>query len=201
MLMTPDSKVKSGEDKRRPLTTRVRWDIHGRYHVIYADPPWRYKNERTGGSMKSGAASKYPVLSVDEIASLPVGELAERNSVLFLWATVPMLPEGLRVMETWGFKYKTMITWQKLSWGMGFWFRGATEHLLVGIRGRVRAFRLQEPNIIAAKPLAHSEKPEEFRKLVERATDRVFHAPRRIELFARKRVPGWDAWGNEIDEG
>lgn len=104
------------------------------YNVIYADPPWEYRNKKTGGSMKSGAESKYSTMSVDEICNLKIP--AAKDSVLFLWCTVPMINEGLKVMSSWGFKYKTMILWRKImSLGMGFWWRGQCEILLFGVRG------------------------------------------------------------------
>ena len=169
-----------------------------RYNVIYADPPWEYRNRRTGGSMRSGAAAQYPTMNLEDLKNLKVKEIADKNSVLFLWATVPLLPEAIQIMEAWGYKYKTMITWRKImSLGMGYYFRGQTEHLLVGIRGKVKAFRCQRPNFIQARAERHSQKPEEFRKLIEEATPELLN---RIELFARRRSDGWDAWGNEIPE-
>ena len=149
--------------------------------------------------MVSGAEAKYPTMSVDEISALPIKDIASKNSVLFMWATVPLMPEAFQVMKAWGYKYKTMITWRKImSLGMGYWFRGQCEHLLLGVRGQVKAFRLQEPNFIQAKVLAHSEKPEEFRKLIERATSKM---PSRnaVEVFARRRVTGWDVFGNQVE--
>lgn len=146
--------------------------------------------------MSSGALSHYPTLSVEEICNLPIPEITDKNAVLFLWATVPLLPEAFQVMNAWGFNYKTMVTWRKvMSLGMGFWFRGQTEHLLLGVKGKVKAFRLQEPNFIQAKVLKHSEKPHEFRQLIERATPAF---PAKIELFARQKHPGWHSWGNEV---
>ncbi len=169
------------------------------YDIIYADPPWAYRNKKTGGSMVSGAESKYPTMSVDEISALPIKDIASKNSVLFMWATVPLMPEAFQVMKAWGYKYKTMITWRKImSLGMGYWFRGQCEHLLLGVRGQVKAFRLQEPNFIQAKVLAHSEKPEEFRQLIERATSKM-SSQNRVELFARRRVAGWDVFGNQVE--
>ena len=170
-----------------------------KYNIIYADPPWSYKNKRTGGSFKSGSASKYPTMSLLEICNLPVRKIAAEDSVLFLWATVPLIEEAFIVMKEWGFKYKTMITWRKImSLGMGFWFRGQCEHLLFGIKGQVKAFRLQEANFIQCKSLRHSQKPDEFRKLIERATLSMPFR-NRIELFAREKYQGWDVWGNEVE--
>ena len=165
------------------------------YKLILADPPWTYRNKNTGGSMKSGASAKYDTLTVEEIMNLKVP--SDKNCVLFLWVTVPMLIEGLQVMHAWKFKYKTMITWRKImSLGMGFWFRGQTEHILVGIKGNIKAFRLQEANFIQAKALKHSHKPEESYNLIERATKAL--SPK-LELFATKERDGWDCIGYEIN--
>lgn len=170
-------------------------NLSKKYQVIYADPPWCYDNKKTGGSMKSGAESKYPTMTVSEISALKIP--ADKNSVLFLWATVPLLPEAFTVMKAWGFKYKTMITWRKMnSLGMGFWWRGQTEHLLFGVKGNVKAFRIQEANVIQAKVERHSQKPQAFRELIERATT---HMPDKLEMFSRARIPGWDHWGNEVE--
>jgi site-specific DNA-methyltransferase (adenine-specific) len=167
------------------------------YQVIYPDPPWAYDNKRTGGSLKSGAAQKYPVMTTAEICALPVPDLADKNSVCFLWATMPMLPDAFEVLKYWGYKYKTGIVWHKTGRnGLGYWFRGEIEILLLGKRGKVKPFRCQLPNFIEHPVLGHSEKPEAFRRLIETAT--VGMEPK-IELFARNKAPGWDAWGNEVD--
>ena len=169
--------------------------IKKKYQIIYADPPWQYRNKKTGNSMKSGSASKYPTLSLEEICALNVRELAHKDSVLFLWITVPLLPDGLKVMDSWGFKYKTALFWRKImSLGMGFWFRGQVEILLMGVRGKVKAFRIQKANILQLKVGKHSQKPVEFRELIES----IGLSPR-IELFARQKIEGWDIWGNEIE--
>jgi len=176
-----------------------RIDELGTYSVLYIDPPWSYKNKKTGGSMVSGSASKYPTLSLYEIKNLPIQAICEKNCVLFLWATVPLLPDALEVMKAWGFKYKTTIFWRKImSLGMGFWFRGQVEILLFGIKGKVKAFRLQEANFIQCKSEKHSKKPEIFRELIERAVHQTMENPRFIELFATKRTEGWECWGKEI---
>ncbi len=168
------------------------------YNVLMIDPPWSYRNKKTGGSMKSGAAAHYATLTTDEICALPVRDLADKKgSVLFLWGTVPMLPDAFRVMEAWGYKYKTMLTWRKvMSLGMGYWWRGQCEHLLFGIRGKVPAFRMQECNFIQSKAGKHSAKPVEFRELIDRAAAKG-GLMRKVELFAREAAPGWDRWGLE----
>lgn len=170
-----------------------------KYNVLYIDPPWSYKNKNTGGSMKSGAANQYPTMTIEELCNLPIKNIAEKDSVLFLWAVVPLLPEALLVMSSWGYKYKTALFWWKImSLGMGYWFRGQVEILLMGVKGKVKAFRCQKRNIFQIKVGKHSEKPEEFRKLIEEATKNM---PDRkmIELFARKQVDEWDSIGNDID--
>lgn len=166
-----------------------------KYQIIYADPPWSYRNKRTGGSMKSGASQKYPCMTLDDIKAMPVKQIADKNSVLFLWATVPILPEAIEVLMAWGYKYKTALFWRKImSVGMGFWFRGQVEVLLLGIHGDVKAFRIQEANFVQAKVRKHSQKPDEFRRLIEKTN--LFP---RIELFAREKTDGWDVWGNEVE--
>lgn len=165
------------------------------YKTIVADPPWRYKNIKTGGSMRSGSAQKYKTLSTEEICDLDIiRNVSGENSILFLWATIPMLPDAFRVMEAWHYKYKTAIIWRKtMSLGMGFWFRGQCEICLMGIKGKVKAFRYQESNFIQSKVRKHSQKPLEFFKLIEP----ICLEPK-IELFAREERKGWASWGDEI---
>ena len=144
--------------------------------------------------MVSGSMAKYPVMSLQEIKSLPIQDIAAKDSVLFLWATAPLLPEAIEVMRAWGYQYKGSLYWRKImSLGMGFWFRNQVEQLLFGVRGKIKAFRIQKANFIQTKALRHSQKPEEFRKLIEETDLKP-----RIELFARQKAVGWDAWGNEI---
>lgn len=107
-----------------------------KYKVIYADPPWSYRNKKTGGSMTSGAINQYSTMPTADICKLPIKNIAHKDSVLFLWVTVPLIEDGFKVLSAWGYKYKTMLTWRKImSLGMGYWFRGQTEHILLGIRG------------------------------------------------------------------
>jgi len=166
-----------------------------KYKIIYADPPWSYKNKKTGGSMVSGSMAKYETMLLEDICSLPIRDISEKDCCLFLWATVPLIQEGFKVLEAWGFKYKTMLTWRKImSLGMGFWYRGQTEHLLLGVKGKVKAFRIQKANFIQCKAGKHSQKPHEFRELIE-----MTGISPRIELFARQKTEGWDVWGDEIE--
>lgn len=161
------------------------------FDVIYADPCWGYTNVRTGGSHKSGAAQKYPVMTPDEIAQLPVRDLANpKGSVLALWATVPLGADPYHVVKAWGFEYKTEWFWRKTGrLGTGYWTRGAMEKLLIGVRGKVPAWRSTLDNIVEAaedleyssKPDGHSQKPAAFIRRIEELTE---GAGLRCELFA-----------------
>lgn len=138
----------------------------------------------------------YKTMPLQDIKNLPVQEISDKKSVLFLWATTPLIKEALDVMQTWDFKYVTMITWHKTNnKGPGYWFRGYTEHLLFGIKGSIKSFRSRIRNIQEARVLKHSQKPELFRKLIEQIAPTLNP---RIELFARQKVDGWDVWGNEV---
>lgn len=174
-----------------------------KYDVIYADPPWDYgkmkerKKEHRGGNPQS----HYQTMSIDDICKLPIIELSKDDSCLFLWITNPKLRFGFDVMESWGFKYQTMLTWVKIDSsgkpinnGMGFYFRGATEHILFGTKGKFKIdIKNRIPNIIMAKRDAHSRKPILAYEMIERVT-----TGDRLELFARNKRLGWNTWGNEI---
>jgi N6-adenosine-specific RNA methylase IME4 len=169
--------------------------MYKKYQVIYADPPWSYSNKKTGGSLSRGALANYNTMPLVDIKNMRIP--AAKDSVLYLWATVPLLPEAFEVMKAWGFTYKTTITWRKImSTGMGYWYRGQCEHLLFGIKGKIKAFRMQKPNFIQCKAARHSEKPEEFRQLIEAST---LHLSDKLEMFARKSTVGWDVFGNEVE--
>lgn len=169
--------------------------MNKKYQLIYADPPWSYRNKRTGGSMNSGAISKYPTMSIEEIKNMPIGDIVNKDCALFIWATTPLLPEAFEVITAWGFHYKTSLYWCKtMSLGMGYWYRGQVEMLLLGIKGEVKAFRIQKPNFIQTKVREHSRKPDEFYELIE-----MTGLKPRIELFARNKREGWDCWGNEVE--
>jgi N6-adenosine-specific RNA methylase IME4 len=177
------------------------------YNVIYADPPWSYKKSNAGRGGNSSASKKYQTMTNEDICCLPIADLTEKNAVLFVWATVPLMPEAFAVMGSWGFSYKTMLTWRKvMSLGMGYWFRGQCEHLLLGVKGKVKPFYMQVPNFYQCKAGRHSEKPHYFRELIATATDKVFQEPRRLELFARSKhnlfgddvFKGWEVFGNEV---
>jgi N6-adenosine-specific RNA methylase IME4 len=171
-----------------------------KYQIIYADPPWRYKNQNPPClPIKQPETCRieyyYPTLSQDEIKQIPVKELSDKDCILFLWATTPAIQESLDIMKHWGFKYKTMITWEKTNRDcMGYWFRVCTEHLLIGIKGKIKSFRSMERTLHSEPRLKHSEKPRYFRELIDRVAK-----GNKIELFARQKTEGWDVWGNEVE--
>ena len=172
------------------------------FDVIYADPPWRFNNKNTGGSMKSGAEAKYKTMTVDDICSLPVDRISSDNSILFLWWVSSQPKEAIRVAEAWGFKIKTMsgFTWVKVTsknkrwFGMGFYTRQGTENCLIATKGNPNIKARNIRNLIIAKSYVHSQKPEEARGKIKRLCGDVD----RIELFARQTVPGWKSWGYEV---
>ncbi len=171
-----------------------------KYQVIYADPPWSYKAKNPTCKIKKQPKTcsveyYYLTMNLNEIKELNIQDISDKNCILFLWATTPMIKEAFEVMESWGFKYKTMITWEKTNNDcMGYWFRVCTEHLLVGIKGNVKSFRSMNRTCYHEKRGKHSKKPRYFRDLITKVCGDL----PKIELFARKRFEGWDAWGNEV---
>jgi N6-adenosine-specific RNA methylase IME4 len=161
-----------------------------RYGVLYADCPWRYDNVPVGDVARA-AEQHYPTMPLDDIKALPVP--AADDCVLFLWATVPLLPEAIEVMRAWDFTYKSSSTWVKDKIGTGYWVRGQVEHLLIGVRGDVPspAPGQQYPAVIEAPRGRHSEKPDIFADEIVR----LFPNVPKLEMFARQARPGWDVWG------
>ena len=168
-----------------------------KYQIIYADPPWQYSDELVPG----GAGNEYKTLSLKDILALRVPDLVDENAHLYLWVTNPFLQEGLEVVKAWGFKYMQMITWVKMSkagtpaMGLGYYFRGCTEQVLFGVRGKLPKLTSSLKNVLFSTRGKHSEKPREFRDIIVQHSGDL----PRVELFARTKVAGWDAWGNEIE--
>lgn len=173
-----------------------------KYKIIYADPPWHY-NARNNPNTKfsRGVHSRYPTMSVEEICSLPVANLADENSALILWVTFPRLKEGFRVMEAWGFRYVTVaFNWFKANksgtpfFGVGYYTKSNSEIALLGIKGKMPPVSNYVSQVVVSNREEHSKKPDIVRdKIVE-----LFGDLPRIELFARQKTDGWDAWGNEV---
>ena len=202
------AKVEAGEKpvaavravQREGLGGRVAAMPEGKHRVIYADPPWKYGDERTAlaGYSGSAAADHYPTMPTPDICALPVRDLSDADSVLFMWATFPLLPDAIEVVRAWGFTYKTAFVWDKDRPNMGNYHNASAELLIVATRGSCtpeidkRADQVQ----VVKREGRHSEKPEHFRQLI----DELYPTGPRIELFRRGAVPaGWLTWGNEAE--
>ena len=168
----------------------------GQYRVIYADPPWDYADGRTGDLMTAtGAQHHYPTMKLSELKALNIAGIAAPDSVLFLWATSPLLPDALELAGAWGFKYKASFIWDKVKHNMGHYNSVRHEFLLICTRGsgtpdNVKLF----DSVQTIEKTKHSEKPEEFRAII----DELYTVGSRVELFSRGKAPkGWKVWGNE----
>jgi N6-adenosine-specific RNA methylase IME4 len=162
-----------------------------KYQVIYADPPWRY---RVTISKSRRVENHYPTMTVGDICALRLP--CADDSILFLWATSPLLLEAGRVMNAWGFEYQTHAVWDKVLMGLGFWVRGQHEFLLIGTRGQFAPppEELSVSSFYSEKRTKHSKKPAYFRNLISS----WYPTETKLEMFAREVVPGWDVWGNEV---
>jgi len=171
-----------------------------KYNIIYADPPWLYDNRKDCDPKMGGIT--YPVMELEEIAALPVQSISANDCSLFLWATMPKLKEALYVIEKWGFTYTTCaFTWVKLNpsgegiySGLGHWTNGNAELCLFAKRGAPKRLNKNVKQIQIYPRGRHSQKPPEIRGEILKL---VGDLPR-IELFARQKTDGWDAWGNEV---
>jgi N6-adenosine-specific RNA methylase IME4 len=171
------------------------------YGVITADPPWSFATWSKAGQGKS-ASQHYAVMGLDAIKALPLADLAAPDCLLLLWATQAQLHQAFAVMQCWGFEFKSSGAWAKqsptsASWafGTGYLLRSAAEFFLIGTRGRPKPESRSERNLIVAPVREHSRKPDQAYEMLER----MFPAKRRCELFARFSRPGWDQWGQEIE--
>jgi N6-adenosine-specific RNA methylase IME4 len=170
----------------------------GVYRVIYADPPWEYGDKRTNDANSGSAESQYPTMPIEAICDMPVCDIAASDSVLFLWATAPLLTEAVQVIESWGFTYKAQFVWDKVKGFNGHYNDVRHELLLVATRGScVPKIDTLDPSIVQAKRTQHSRKPDCFYELIER----MYPPGERthVELFARRSRNGWQSWGNQVD--
>lgn len=163
-----------------------------KYQVIYADPPWRYSFSK---SKSRKIENQYPTMTVEDICKMEIP--TDDNAVLYMWATAPKLEEAFKVMEAWGFKYKTHAIWDKQAMGMGYWFRGQHELLMVGVKGKFSppSSSLRISSVISEKRSKHSKKPNKVRDYISS----WYPESDRLELFARTTSEGWDVFGNEVD--
>jgi N6-adenosine-specific RNA methylase IME4 len=172
-----------------------------KYNIIYADPAWHFKTYSNKGEKRS-AIRHYNTMDINNIYDLPVKSISDDDCILFLWVIDSMLPQAFKVIERWGFKYKTVaFTWVKENkksegyfTGMGYWTRCNPEQCLLATKGKPKRLSKAVRQLIISKLEDHSKKPDSIRnKILELCGDLP-----RIELFARQRVKGWDCWGNEV---
>ena len=180
------------------------FNTNKKYNIIYADPAWKFKYFSKKGEKEKSAQSHYECMNIQDIYDLPVKEIADKDCILFLWVTFPLLQEGLETIKKWGFKYKgCAFTWVKRNkksdsyfWGCGYWTRANSEICLLATKGKPSRVSRSVHNIVDTKIEEHSKKPAVVRdRIVELCGDLP-----RIELFARQSVLGWDCWGLEAPE-
>ena len=178
--------------------------IKGKYTTILADPPWRFTNRTGKVAPEHKRLSRYVTLTMKEINSLPVKDVLTETAHLYLWVPNALLQEGLKVLKSWGFVYKTNIIWHKIrkdgepdGRGVGFYFRNTTEMVLFGIKGKMRTLQpgRSQVNIIKTRKREHSRKPDELYNIIESCSPGPY-----LELFARGNREGWSQWGNEVDD-
>ena len=170
--------------------------LAGQYSVIYADPPWRYEDTGLQSPDRAIEANHYPTMSLEDICAMDIP--ADDDSMMFLWTTCPKLYESMQVLDAWGFEYRTSMTWVKDAIGLGVWLRNQHELLLVARKGKglpSPPTSCRPSSVLHAPKTRHSAKPDAFRRIIEEMTP----GAKRIELFARGAVPGWDVGGNEAN--
>ena len=177
-------------------------DINKQYGVIYADPPWSFKTYSDKGKDRS-PEQHYNVLSLTDISLLPVSNIAKPDAVLLMWVIDPLLDKAFEVIDAWGFKYKTVaFTWAKTNktkpgffTGLGYWTRGNPEMCLLATKGKPKRLSKSVPQLVVEQRREHSRKPDIMYSHIENLLEGPY-----IELFARTKRPGWDAWGNQVDK-
>lgn len=176
------------------------------FSTILADPPWQFQNRTGKMAPEHRRLNRYSTMSLPEIMSLPVGQIAAPTSHLYLWVPNALLPEGLAVMAAWGFSYKSNLVWHKIrkdggsdGRGVGFYFRNVTELLLFGIRGknaRTREAGRRQVNYFSSRKREHSRKPDEQYAVIESCSPGPY-----LEMFARGTRLNWTTWGSQADDG
>ena len=195
------------EELQNTIDNLKKYTSGRKYNTIYADPPWQFQNRTGKVDPENKRLNRYPTMTIEDIKTLPIADLAGEKAHLYLWVPNALLPEGLAVMDAWGFDYKSNIIWEKVrkdggpdGRGVGFYFRNVTEMLLFGIKKKSSPNRTLQParsqvNLIRTMKREHSRKPDEMIPIIEGCSQ----GPR-IELFARGVREGWDMWGNQASE-
>lgn len=158
------------------------------FGCIYADPPWQYNR-----SPRGVASRHYATMSMDELLALPVKKLSSDQAHLHLWTTHSFMREGFQLMEAWGFQYKSMFVWVKHQLGTGYYWRGAAEYLMLGVKGSCPFREHRHRNWMLADRTKHSAKPFHVRSLLERVSPGPY-----LELFGREAIQGWTIFGDQV---
>ncbi|MGQ0714400.1 MAG: MT-A70 family methyltransferase [Gemmatimonadaceae bacterium] len=178
-------------------------ELSTKFGTVLIDPPWRFQNRTGKMAPEHRRLHRYRTMTFDEIAALPVGDLAAAKSHLYLWTPNALLPHALDIMKRWGFEYKTNLIWYKVrkdggpdGRGVGFYYRNVTEVVLFGIKGGLRTLApaRSQVNILLSRKQEHSRKPVQLYRTIERCSPGPY-----LELFAREKAPGWTQWGDELD--
>lgn len=171
------------------------------FGTVLADPPWRFQNRTGKVAPEHARLSRYDTMTTEEIAAVPVADVTAPQSHCYLWVPNALVADGLAVMASWGFTYKSMVVWAKRrkdggpdGRGVGFYFRNVTEPLLFGVRGKLRTLPpgRRQVNMIETRKREHSRKPDEQYEVIESCSPGPY-----LELFARYPQEGWTAWGHE----
>lgn len=187
------------------IKTKSKVEEGKKYKTIVIDPPWKYEQGLSKSIYTRGSAEKvYPVMSNENILNLPIESISDKDCQLWLWTTNSHLPIAIECVKRWGFTYKTLATWVKSQFGLGYWLRGQTEHLILATKGKPRGkFKNTKHGatgnnystfLVYAKRTKHSQKPEGSFVMIEDLSEEP-----RIELFSRHERLGWDVWGNEVN--
>jgi len=177
--------------------------LHGTFSTILADPPWRFQNRTGKVAPEHQRLRRYQTMTFEGICELPVAAHADACCHLYLWVPNALLDMGLRVLEAWGFTYKTNLVWYKIrkdggpdGRGVGFYFRNVTELILFGVRGKMRTLApaRTQVNLLATRKREHSRKPNEIYQIIEQCSPGPY-----LELFAREKMHNWTGWGDELE--
>ena len=164
-----------------------------KYSLVYADPPWQYGNSMP--EYFTEQANHYPLMSIDEICAMPIKSIVQENAALFLWVTSPILQDAFKVIEAWGFKYKTSFVWDKIKHNMGHYSSVRHELLLLAIRGSYPLHNIKlYDSVLSEERTEHSKKPEYYYQMIED----IYCNAKKIELFSRLKREGWESYGNQI---
>lgn len=176
-----------------------------RFHTILADPPWRFANRTGKMAPEHRRLSRYGTMDLPQIKKLPVAQIVREPAHLYLWVPNALLPQGVEVLQAWGFTYKSNLVWHKVrkdggsdGRGVGFYFRNVTELVLFGVRGnnaRTLAPGRRQVNLISTQKREHSRKPDELYEVIEACSRAPF-----LEMFARDTREGWVGWGDQAND-